>query len=173
MELVEPVEPAKWASWIFLWSISSPCCCNLSFEFSPYTPFIGVPNLWHEESPETWLGRTQNEWRAEEKKGWWDSQFPWVVLPLTSLQPFCVLLKFVWIVVFMTCCFSVFSAANHSLSLECCFLWRPGLIFHLRLQPVGGQRTCKCEFLERCTVSLLNGKKKSPRCFQQESPFNR
>lgn len=67
-------------------------------------------------------------------------------------------MKCVWMVAFMTCCFSVLSAANHSLSLERRFLWRPGLIFHLRLQPVGGQRAHSGESLQRWTVSLLNEK---------------
>lgn len=64
-------------------------------------------------------------------------------------------MKSVWMVVFWTYCFSVLSGANHSLSLERCFLWRPGLIFYLWLQPVGGQRACSGESLQWCTVSLL------------------
>lgn len=33
-------------------------------------------------------------------------------------------------------------ATNHSLSVECRLLWCPGLIFHIRLQPLCGQRPC-------------------------------
>lgn len=48
-------------------------------------------------------------------------------------------------------------AANHSLSLERCLLWRPWLILHLRLQPFGGQRTCNRESLQQLLVLYVNG----------------
>lgn len=43
-------------------------------------------------------------------------------------------------------------AANHSLSPERRFLRCPWLIFHLRLQPVSGQRACSCESSQRLQI---------------------